>query len=87
MPSGAVEWRVRFYVSEPIKVWRFNEAPAEYRELSCNGGDEDWVALVPAGFTYPEHVIWLEPGSAFGCCDVERHAMPDGSFVYIGCHA
>lgn len=28
-------------------VWRFHEAPEKYQALSCNGGDEDWLAFVP----------------------------------------
>ena len=31
-----------------IKVWRFEDAPKKYRALSTNGGDEDWIAFVPA---------------------------------------
>lgn len=31
----------------PILVWRFYDAPEEYRALSGHGGDEDWLAFVP----------------------------------------
>jgi hypothetical protein len=71
---------------EPIKVWRFNEAPVHFQELSCNGGDEDWVALVPAGMSTID-IFWLHSGSAFGCCEVEEHEQSDGSVVCIGCHS
>lgn len=72
-------------MSEPIQVWRFSDAPSEYRTLSENGGDEDWVALVPKSPAY-EYVSWLEPGSPFGWCNVEIHDI--GEFwIAIGCHA
>ena len=32
-------------------VWRFCDAPQEYQDLSGAGGDEDWLAFVPDGFT------------------------------------
>ena len=73
--------------STPILVWRFEDAPKALRELSNNGGDEDWVALVPVFLADADTYIgWIE-GSGFGCCDVEQHKLEDGSIVYIGAHA
>jgi hypothetical protein len=69
-----------------IRVWRFEDAPEEYRALSEHGGDEDWVALVPAGLA-DEYLGWLEKGSAFGYYDVQIARLPDGSEVRIGAHA
>ncbi len=75
----------------PISVWRFEHAPAELRDLSPHGGDEDWLAVVPADMLKAEGpdpwINWLEPGSRFGCCDVSQEDLPDGSRVYIGAHA
>lgn len=31
----------------PITIWRFEDAAISYKELSENGGDEDWIARVP----------------------------------------
>jgi len=74
-------------VSEPvIRVWRFEDAPAEYQALSPHGGDEDWVAHVPAALAN-EWIGWMDEGSSFGCFDVSRHPQPDGSEVRIGAHA
>lgn len=70
---------------EPIKVWRWEDAPEEFKELSPHGGDEDWVALVPA-YLKNEIIGWLEYGS-FGCCDISKHGLPDGNEVRIGAHA
>lgn len=67
-----------------IQVWRFMEAPADLRELSTNGGDEDWLALVPAKFN-DDYIGWL--GTDFGCFGVETHDLPTGDKVYIGCHS
>jgi hypothetical protein len=68
-----------------IRVWRFDDAPEEFRELSGHGGDEDWLAVVP-GPLADEYIGWLDHGP-FGCCDISRHPLSDGSIVYIGAHA
>ena len=67
-----------------ILVWRFHEAPGELQALSCHGGDEDWIAIVPKGAEPP---AWAESGSAFGCCSVSEHEYEDGRTVFIGAHA
>ena len=72
-----------------IKIWPFYDAPKKYRELSNNGGDEDWLALVPAHISDEwcseyGRPIWLDV-PAFGCCCVDDR-IKDG-VVYIGCHA
>lgn len=71
-----------------IKVWRFEDAPEEYRKLSENGGDEDWLALIPAEMSN-EYIGWCDPviGTDFGCCDISDYKLPDGSLVRIGSHA
>ncbi len=73
-------------MSEPILVWAFYDAPEEYRKLSTNGGDEDWVAVVPAALS-GKWIPWLESNSAFGVCDVSTYPLSDGRSVYIGSHA
>lgn len=37
-------------MTEPIKIWSFYDAPAEYKRLSNHGGDEDIVILVPLDY-------------------------------------
>lgn len=71
--------------SRAILVWRFEDAPREYRDLSAHGGDEDWVAFVPDGLK-DEWIPWMDSGSSFGCCDVSEHQV-DGGVVRIGAHA
>lgn len=68
-----------------IQVWPYCDAPIEYRQLSCWGGDEDWVALIP--YEYNESQIpWLASGGLFGSRGVSRHKTDKG-YVYIGAHA
>lgn len=73
-----------------IIVYPWKHAPDALRALSTNGGDEDWVALVPAGLVqeYDERgwPMWLEH-PAFGVCDVDRYEIDDGQVVVIGSHA
>lgn len=71
---------------DPILVWDFRDAPAEFRALSEHGGDEDWLAVVPAFYRF-NMPPWLESGTRFGCCDTSEHVLPDGRIVCIGAHA
>lgn len=32
---------------EPVKIWRFCDAPKEFQELSDHGGDEDYILWLP----------------------------------------
>jgi hypothetical protein len=75
-------------MSEPIQIWPFDEAPAELRELSNHGGDEDWLALVPPHLAERD-IWWMEAGTSFGWYDVSEHQHPtlDGWVVRIGAHA
>jgi len=72
-----------------IRVWRFVDAPEELRRLSQNGGDEDWLALVPPRLANA-YIPWMEDGrGGFGCCCVDEHEHPElpGYKVRIGSHA
>lgn len=31
-----------------VKIWRWEDAPQHLKNLSTNGGDEDFVVLIPA---------------------------------------
>lgn len=75
-------------MSEPIRVWRFSDAPEEFQRLSEHGGDEDWVALVPEHIMADGTPTWLWSGTPFGVCDVSEHPLIDGrGTVFIGAHA
>lgn len=72
---------------DPILVWPFHEAPPAYQALSTFGGDEDWLAYLPASYRSAWDVPWLASGSAFGVSAVREYRLPDGDAVYIGAHA
>lgn len=85
--SNTIRTSKKGRVMEPIKVWPFYSAPEEYQKLSSHGGDEDWVAFIPtATFEMTSQPIWMEDGTAFGCCEVSKHPV-DGGIVFIGAHA
>lgn len=73
-----------FDTSRAILVWAFEDAPEELRALSNNGGDEDWLALVPMDYG-TDYVSWIESGP-FGCCGVDKIETEFG-LVFIGSHA
>lgn len=70
----------------PIAVWRFEDAPAYLQAVSTNGGDEDWLAVVPPHLA-DEWIPWLEV-PAFGSCRAARfdHPVAKGYKVVIGSH-
>ena len=76
-------------MNKAIKIWRFENAPVKYQELTKHGGDEDWVALVPKEVWKSEYayIPFLEEGTSFGCCDVSRDKLANGDMILIGAHA
>jgi hypothetical protein len=72
---------------EPIRVWRFEEAPPSLRALSSEG-DEDWLALIPPHLVGSE-IEWMESGTTFGVARVNEYVprqLPSYR-VRIGRHA
>ncbi len=67
-----------------IIVWEFHNAPDELKALSRNGGDEDWIVVVPPGIN-DAYVPWIAATDT--CNEPDRFELPDGSVVFIGCHA
>lgn len=74
-----------------ILIWPFDDAPPELQWLSEHGGDEDWLAYVPAAMCGP--LARFDEGNlpqwvgGLGCCSVDCHHLADGALVYIGAHA
>lgn len=64
-----------------IHIWPFDKAPPVLRNLSINGGDEDWVAAIPPGMGNP---YWIE---SLGVCSVDYFESADGWVIAIGSHA
>jgi hypothetical protein len=74
-------WRT----GKAITVWEFHNAPREFQDLSPHGGDEDWVGYIPTDAVHWTP-MWMQSGSAFGCCSVSEHDV-EGGTVYIGAHS
>lgn len=73
----------------PIMVWEFNDAPKEIREMSRNGGDEDWIAYTP--LHYIDSLIIDIPdlierhNGSFGDIDTQKYL--DEGIIQIKSHA
>lgn len=67
-----------------IRVWKFSDAPQELRGLMHRGGDENWIAVVPATYEARHYVDWLDDGK-FGP-NVDSTKLADGSTVYLAYH-
>ena len=76
-------------MTEPIRIWKFYDAPKEFQEMSINGGDEDYLAIIPPNYT-TEYFPFLE-GNTFGCCSVDEIKIETGLYrgyiILIGVHA
>ena len=74
---------------EPIKIWKFEDAPEEFRNMSISGDDKDWLALISPTYIN-EYLPFLE-GDSFGCCSVDEFYIHKGLFkgykILIGAHA
>lgn len=75
-------------MKDPITIYKFEDVPKGLQSLSTNGGDEDWLAIVPKHLT-KKWIPWLEEGTTFACCTVETHPHPTikGWEIRIGCHS
>ena len=76
-----------------VRLWNFENAPDELKYLSDHGGDEDWIALVPASMKDKYY-------SLIECSDYERSGNLsrkeltnddieglEGYILYIGSHS
>ena len=84
------KWRVSPQVwLEPISVWPFGQAPRELQAFSNNGGDEDWIALIPPKVMkdYGDYIGWLEGTSFDSCGQPQVYELSNGYRIVIGSHA
>ncbi len=66
---------------QPIKIWPFHEAPFGLRDFcNANGGDEDWLVLIPPHLR-DEELYWLNE-DRFGCCCVDVYDFDEIGAVY-----
>jgi len=68
-----------------IQVWHFHDAPLPLMTLAFQGGDEDWLALIPPKYA-DLSIPWMEVGS-FAVCDVTEFKLADGWLLRVGTHA
>lgn len=68
-------------------VWRFADAPEWYKNLSHNGGDEDWVIAVTAD----DYELGDDLACALMVCDYDEYTYTteygDNVIVFITNHA
>lgn len=71
-----------------ITIWPFEDAPEHLRQLSTNGGDEDYLIIFPPGMTV-ENMPWqIERAvDALERCETSYYDAPDGRLIAITCHA
>ena len=72
---------------EYLRLYAWNDAPEEYRILSTNGGDEDWVLVGPEDHPAWERLFWdgfLEGETFLG---VAEWAYLHGEKIVIFSHA
>lgn len=76
---------------DPIYVYPYHGAPAEL-QISINGGDEDWLAILPP--VYKDNLpLWMDNHGPFGCSGIDQLAHPSkvlgdqGWTIVIGSHA
>lgn len=72
-----------------VQVWKWDDAPEEWKKLSTWSGDEDWLALVPLSFMSgdigPAELWWM----SWSPEKVKRYkeGAPLGFEIWIGAHA
>lgn len=70
---------------EAILIYRFNDAPKEWRDvLNDNGGDEDWLAVIPPCYR-DEWIPWLEYSGSFGVCCTNWYEVDENGVVRRVC--
>ena len=74
--------------SADIFIWRYHNAPQELKDLSVNGGDEDWLVIMKEEVQDQYYIPFLEEGlsGGIGCCCVDYFKMGD-YLMAIGSHA
>jgi hypothetical protein len=62
-------------MTKAITMWRFEDAPAILRALSTNGGDEDWLAIVPKSIIKDGLPSFMH-STSFGACGIDTAEYP-----------
>lgn len=78
-----------------LRLWRYEDAPAEYKDLVDDGyvSDAEWLLFAPADATnayWPlqlESAIHGEDSYVSGMGFASRKELEDGSVVVVFCHS
>ena len=62
---------------DPIRIWEYYQSPEELR-CSNNGGDEDFLILIPPGQEVPWQLTQLGC-----CCNDHFFVRHDGEIVFL----
>ncbi len=76
-------------IENAILVWDFDDAPEKYQKMSTNGGDEDYIFLVPNSFIEKHGIPWWFSCSALspGRDDPQPIKLDNGDVIFIFTHA
>lgn len=74
-------------MNTPAIVWKFHDAPQELRDLSQNGGDEDWLVELPPGWDEYGLPFWCEAMDSMHEPQSYDHPAKPEWQVVIGAHA
>ncbi len=64
-----------------IKIWKFNDAPLQLRELYPQGTGETWVLEVPS--TMMGEVQDVIRAAPFRASEVLRNELPDRTIIFF----
>jgi len=73
-----------------VQVWRWDDAPVEWKKLSTWSGDEDWLALVPLvtlGVVNEQPDLWWMTWSPENVKRYKGGIVPHEFEIWIGAHA
>ncbi len=71
-----------------IVVFWYEKACQLWKDICCQGGDEDWIAFVPGEMT-GDRIDWMASGTNFGGSSVDEYELPNGNgaVLRVGSHA
>ena len=61
-----------------IRIWKFNDAPQNYRHFYPRGSDSTWVLEVPSGMRSEMETI-IDGNQKLS--EISRRELPDGSLI------
>lgn len=82
IPNPPTQW-INSLPHSDIFIWKFDNAPKELRELSINGGDEDWLVVMKKDFANQEYLYLLR---GIGVCCIDCFEIGDWVML-IGSHS